>query len=277
MEKFLEILKYLLLGLIQGITEPLPISSSGHMLILDSAFNNLIPPEAMNNFQILMNAASLLAIIIFYKDFLKEILSGSYRFLFKKEKEEAPRFRYLLMILLASVPAGAVGVVVKALELDRYFTNIVCVAICLFITSLLLFYVHKEAPKLTREEITPKDALFMGAGQAIGLLPGISRSGITSSFGIANGLKTEAAFRFSFMMYIPASLGATLLGVLDLSREDKINVIGCAAGFVASFLGTYFAVKFFFRLLRKNNLKYFAFYCLAMSIILAVLIAAGIF
>lgn len=275
MDKFLEILKFILLGLIQGITEPLPISSSGHMLILDSLFKNFIPAEAMNNFQILMNTASLVAIIFYYKDFLREILSGSYRYLFQKRQEEAHRFRYLLLILLASVPAAIIGAAIKILDLDRHFTNIVCVAICLFITALLLFYVHKQN-QLTREEIKPNDAVLMGFGQAIGLLPGISRSGITASFGIANGITTEAAFRFSFMMYIPASIGAAVLGFFELTRETNINYFGYAAGFVASFLGTYFAVKFFFKLLRKKNLIYFAFYCMAISLLLFLMMIAGI-
>ena len=275
MDKFLEILKFILLGLIQGITEPLPISSSGHMLILDSLFKNFIPAEAMNNFQILMNTASLVAIIFYYKDFLREILSGSYRYLFQKRQEEAHRFRYLLLILLASVPAAIIGAAIKILDLDRHFTNIVCVAICLFITALLLFYVHRQN-QLTREEIKPNDAVLMGFGQAIGLLPGISRSGITASFGIANGITTEAAFRFSFMMYIPASIGAAVLGFFELTRETNINYFGYAAGFVASFLGTYFAVRFFFKLLRKKNLIYFAFYCMAISLLLFLMMIAGI-
>lgn len=275
MDKFLQILKFILLGLIQGITEPLPISSSGHMLILDSLFKNFIPAEAMNNFQILMNTASLVAIIFYYKDFLREILSGSYRYLFQKRQEEAHRFRYLLLILLASVPAAIIGAAIKILDLDRHFTNIVCVAICLFITALLLFYVHKQN-QLTREEIKPNDAVLMGFGQAIGLLPGISRSGITASFGIANGITTEAAFRFSFMMYIPASIGAAVLGFFELTRETNINYFGYAAGFIASFLGTYFAVRFFFKLLRKKNLIYFAFYCMAISLLLFLMMIAGI-
>lgn len=276
MDQIWEFIKYILLGLVQGVTEPLPISSSGHMIIFDSIFNNVVPVRAMNNFQIIVNAASLIAIIIYYRAFLKEILVGSYQYIFQKNKNEADKFHYLLLVLIASVPAGILGVIIKVLELDHYFTNIVCVAICLFITGLLLYYVHKQTPYLTRENLNWKDALFMGTGQAIGLLPGISRSGITSSFGITNGIKVEAAFRFSFMMYIPASIGATVLGIFDLSKDKNINATGYIGAFFASLIGTYFAVKFFFKLLKKRNLKYFAYYCLAVSITLLILIFAGV-
>ncbi|MGI6768153.1 MAG: undecaprenyl-diphosphate phosphatase [Bacilli bacterium] len=276
MDQFWNIIKYILLGLVQGVTEPLPISSSGHMIIFDSIFDNVVPFEAMNNFQIIVNTASLIAIIIYYRGFLKEILVGSFQYLFRKNKSEATKFHYLLLVLIASVPAGIVGLIIKTLEFDHYFTNIVCVAICLFITGLLLYYVHKQTPYLTRENLNWKDALFMGTGQAIGLLPGISRSGITSSFGITNGIKVETAFRFSFMMYIPASIGATFLGIFDLSKEENINVLGYIGAFLASFIGTYFAVKFFFKLLKKRNLKYFAYYCFAVSSILLILIFAGV-
>jgi undecaprenyl-diphosphatase len=276
MDTLWEFIKYILLGLVQGFTEPLPISSSGHMIIFDEIFNNIVPPQAMNNFQIIVNTASLIAIIIYYRSFLKETLAGSWKYLFKDDKEEKKKFQYLMLIILASIPAAIVGVIIKALELDHYFTNIVCVAICLFITGLLLFYVHNQAPTAKRENLNWKDALFMGSGQAVGLLPGISRSGITSSFGISKGINVEAAFRFSFMMYIPASIGATFLGILDITREDNINIAGYIGAFFASLIGTYIAVKLFFRLLKKRNLKYFAYYCLFVSITIFILIITGV-
>lgn len=278
MDNFLEILKYIVIGLVQGITEPLPISSSGHMIIIDAAFGQVIPIAAMNNFQIIVNFASLLAIIFFYRKLIKELIVGSFKFIFKKDPEEKPKFQYLLLVLIASIPAAIVGIIIKTFDLDIYYTNIVCVAICLFITGLLLLYVHHQAAGATREEINWKDSLIMGAGQTIGLLPGISRSGITTSFGITNGVSITAAFRFSFMMYIPASLGATLLGVLDLNKEvNQGNPIGYIGAFIASLIGTYFAIKAFFKIIRNKNLKYFGFYCLFVSILVAILILTGVF
>ncbi|MDD4000651.1 MAG: undecaprenyl-diphosphate phosphatase [Bacilli bacterium] len=272
MNNFWEFFKYLLLGLVQGFTEPLPISSSGHMIIVDHFFNNIIAPEAMNNFQIIVNTASLIAIIFYYRSFLKEILVGSWNYLFYQTKEDKEKFNYLVLIVLASIPAGIVGLIIKIYELDHYFSNIVCVAICLFITGLLLFYVHKHSSNSSSDKITWKDALFMGGGQAIGLLPGISRSGITSSFGISRGITVSSAFRFSFMMYIPASIAATILGLLDITNESRVNIPGYIGAFITSMIATYIAVRLFFKLLKKGNLKYFAYYCLIIASILIILL-----
>src|SRR5690554_1974289 len=105
MENIIEFLKYLALGLIQGITEPLPISSSGHMVILDSIFGEVISSAAMNNFQIIVNFASLLAIIFFYRKLLKELISGSIDYVFKKDQSKKPKFLYIVYVLIASIPA----------------------------------------------------------------------------------------------------------------------------------------------------------------------------
>jgi undecaprenyl-diphosphatase len=279
MENVWEIIKYTIIGLIQGITEPLPISSSGHMIIADEIFGQLLPANAMNNFQIIVNMASLIAIIIYYRSLLKELLVGSWNYVFKREEADKEKFHYVLMIIIASIPAGIVGFMIKILELDNYYTNIVCVAICLFITGLLLLYIHHQAVDATRDTITWRDSIWMGVGQSIGLLPGISRSGITTSFGIANKVSLNAAFRFSFMMYIPASIGATAMGFWDLTKESSFygNPLGYVFAFAASLVGTYFAITIFFKLIRNRNLKYFGFYCLIVSVIVAILILTGVF
>lgn len=281
MDSFIEFIKYIILGLVQGITEPLPISSSGHMIIVDSAFGNIIDPSAMNNFQIIVNFASLIAIIIYYRSLIKDIIVGSYKYLFKKSREDKHHFTYFLLVILASIPAGIVGIIIKLYDLDKYYTNILCVGISLFITGLLLLYVHYNANDNPREEITWKDSLLMGSAQVIGLIPGISRSGVTTSFGITNKVSIEAAFRFSFMMYIPASLGAGFLGIIDIATNGGgavvANPLGLFAAFIASLLGTYFAIKLFFKLIKNKNLRYFAYYCISVSILVLILIATGVF
>lgn len=273
MIEIIEILKYIALGLIQGITEPLPISSSGHMVILDSIFGEVVPKDAMNNFQIIVNFASLLAIIFFYRKLLIVLIKGSIDFVFKKDKEKKPKFMYLVYVIIATIPAGIVGVIIKLFDLDKYITNITVVGICLFITGLLLLYIHSIASYATREEVTLKDSLFMGFAQVIGLLPGISRSGVTSSFGVSNKLSLISALRFSFMMYIPASIGALLIGFYDILKDGigSGNIIGYIGAFFASLFGTYFAINLFFKLVKNKNLKYFGYYCIAVSTIVIVL------
>lgn len=277
----IELLKYLALGLIQGITEPLPISSSGHMIILNSTFGNVLTENNMNNFQIITNFASLLAIMFFYRKLVKEIIVGSWAFVFKKEKENKKDFLYFLYIIIATIPAGIVGIIIKIYSLDSYFTNILCVGICLFITGNLLLFIHHRAPNANREEITLKDSLLMGGAQVIALLPGISRSGITTSFAVNNKVQLEKAFRFSFMMYIPASIGAAFIGAYDLLKHSNegqnIFIAGYVGAFIVSLLGTYFAISLFLKLIKNRNLQYFAYYCLIVSVIVFILIAFNVF
>ncbi|HHZ18657.1 MAG TPA: undecaprenyl-diphosphate phosphatase [Acholeplasmataceae bacterium] len=275
----IEFLKYLALGLIQGLTEPLPVSSSGHMVILNSVFGKILADSDMNNFQIITNFASLFAIIFYYRSLIGEIVTGSWRYLFKKDKERKKDFRFLLYVIIATIPAGVAGIVIKLLDLDVYYTNIVCVGICLFITGSLLLYTHSIAPQADREEITLKDSLLMGGAQVIGLLPGISRSGVTTAFGVTNKVKLDKAFRFSFMMYIPASVGAAAIGVYDLAKHGSggsIFIPGYIGAFIISLVATYFALWLFFKLIKNRNLKYFGYYCLAVSIIVMALVATGV-
>lgn len=280
MSEFIEFLKYLALGLIQGITEPLPISSSGHMVILDSIFGEVVPSEAMNNFQIIVNFASLLAIIFFYRKIILELLIGSVDYVFKKDQEKKSKFTYVLYVIIATIPAGIAGIIIKLTKFDEVITNIFVVGIALFITGLLLLYIHGIAKDATREEVNLKDSLLMGSAQVIGLIPGISRSGVTTSFGVSNRLSLISALRFSFMMYIPASIGAVTIGIYDLSKNgfgEVGSLPGYIGAFFASLFGTYFAINLFFKLVKNKNLKYFAYYCLSVSVVVLILIAFGVF
>ena len=281
MNEFLEFLKYLALGLVQGFTEPLPISSSGHMVIVDAIFGNVLSASAMNNFQIIVNLASLIAIIVYFRKRLGELIAGTWNYLFKGKKEEKPSFVYVLLIILATIPAGIIGLTIKILDLDTYYTNILVVGICLFITGLLMLLLVRFSKNATRETVTWQDALWMGGAQVIGLLPGISRSGVTSTCGVGNKLSLDKAFRFSFMMYIPASLAAAVMGIADLITEggsgEPVFVPGYIGAFVASLIATYIAVSFFFKLIKNKNIRYFGYYCLIVSVIVLILIATGVF
>ena len=283
MNEFFEFLKYVILGLVQGFTEPLPISSSGHMLIFDSIFGKVLTEAAMNNFQIVVNFASLIAIMFYYRNLLKELVVGSWNFIFKKQQEDKSKFVYAVLILIASIPAGIAGLTIKIFSLEVYFTNILFVGICLFITGNLLLFIHHAAKDATRDEVTWKDSLYMGFGQIIALLPGISRSGMTSSVGVANKLSLEKALRFSFMMYIPASIAAALVGFVDiyqsneLMRGDYVTISGYIGAFFASLIATYIAINLFFKLVKNKNLKYFGYYCISVSVIVLGLILFGVF
>lgn len=282
MEKLVEFIKYILLGLVQGVTEPLPVSSSGHMVIFDQIFGKVITQESMNNFQIAVNFASLIAIIIYYRQLIKQLIIGCWQYLVKKNENEKPSFLYVIYIILATIPAGIIGLVIKLNDWDQYYTNILVVGFSLMITGLLLLFISKKQNQALREDITWKDALLMGGAQVIGLLPGISRSGVTSSFGVANHLKLDKALRFSFMMYIPASIAAALLGLYDLINPESASTEpvfwgGYLGGFIASLIGTYLSISLFFKIVKHKNIKYFGFYCLGLALVVLSLIALGVF
>lgn len=255
-------IKYVLLGLIQGITEPLPISSSGHLQIFKSIFK--LHVEGDINFDIFVNFGSLIAIIFYYRVFLKEILGGALSYVFKKNKDKKEDFMYCVYVVIATIPAGITGLLLKD-KIDSTFSTLLSVGICLFITGLLLLFIHSQAKHATNEKITLKTSILMGFAQIIGLLPGISRSGSTTSFGVVNNTELKSALRFSFMMYIPISIASLFLGIFDLDPNNTYFP-GYLGAFIASILGTYFAIKYFFKLVQKDNLKYFGYYCLIISI-----------
>jgi undecaprenyl-diphosphatase len=264
-----QFIRYVLLGLVQGITEPLPISSSGHLIIFKNIFGVSMDNEI--NFNIIVNFGSLLAILFYYRLFLKDIIVGAWTYLFKKNKEGYPDFIYCVLIIVATIPAGIAGLLLKDI-IDARFSTLLSVGICLFITGMLLIFIQTIAKRANTNKITLKSSLLMGCAQIIGLLPGISRSGVTTSFGVVNKVELDKALRFSFMMYIPISIASMVLGIYDLN----INIIyipGFIAAFFMSMIGTYFAIKFFFKLVKKDNFKYFGYYCLLVSISVLIYLA----
>lgn len=275
MDKFLEFLKYLLLGLVQGITEPLPISSSGHTLIFKQIFN--LENTLDNNFNTIVNFGSFIAIVIFYRVLILDTVKGCTKYVFKKNKEYKKDFSFFLMIVIATIPAVIFGLIMKITSFDDFLDNILTVGIGLMITGLLLLFIDKKEKKTVYDSVTYSTALLMGLSQVVGLVPGISRSGSTTSIGVIRKLKLKEALSFSFMMYLPASLGAFILGLSELVNTPDVFVIGYIGAFIASVIGTYFSIKLFFKLVQKNNLKYFGYYCICISLIVLLLICFNVF
>lgn len=264
----IDFLKYVLLGLVQGITEPLPISSSGHLLI----FNNLFKINIADiNFNIIVNFASLIAIVYYYRDFLKAIICGAWNYLFKKDKSKVNDFMYIIYVIIATIPAGVAGLLLKD-TIDSKFSSLLSVGISLFITGLLLNLIHYLSKRKNTTNMTLRASILMGFAQVIGLFPGISRSGVTTSFGVMDKVELEKALRFSFMMYIPVSIASLFLGLMDIDFHN-IYIPGYIGAFIASLVGTYIAINLFFKLVKKDNLKYFGYYCLVISSMLLIYLA----
>lgn len=266
-----ELLLYLFIGLVQGLVEPLPISSSGHMVIFEYIFKITFSDL---NFKIFVNLASFLAITFYYRKFIKEIIKDFFSYIFNKNKrkETKEKFMYVIFVIIACIPSGIVGILFKD-YIEKYLSSILTVALSLLFTSIILFILSKLTKNNKNEEkLNAKKSISIGLSQIIGLIPGISRSGITTFMGVNKKLSLEEALKFSFIMYLPTSIGATLLSLIsDNSIIESFNYLYIVS-FISSFIGTYLGISLFFKSIKKNNFKFFAIYLLIISTIILFII-----
>lgn len=257
---------YLVLGIIQGFTEPIPVSSSGHLVIFQNLFNLAVLDDL--NFSIFANFGSLIAIIIIFREDIIKIIKDFFTYLKTKEEKYKSNFRYALFIIVATIPAGIMGLLFNDL-IEEYMSNVKYIGVALLITALFLFLIRNFEGKKDDKEMTWKDAIKVGLFQMVALLPGISRSGATIVGGMFSGLKRDTAFKFSFMLYIPISLATMVLGVTDVvSTGISSNlIIGYLVGMLAAFIVTYYATKWFRNIMIKGKLIYFVYYCLIVGIL----------
>jgi len=256
------LLKYLFLGFVQGFTEPLPISSSGHLVLFQEMLS--LSLEDLN-FEIIVNLGSLFAIVFLFRHDLLRLIKHDALFLKTKKDEYKQDFIYSLLLILAVIPAGIVGLFLKD-WIEDSFKNVLTVGLSLLITALALYVVQKESTENTKEEISTKDAITIGLFQVFSLLPGISRSGSTMVGGLSRKIRFEDVMRFSFLLYIPISIATMVLAVRDIDTST-IYITGYIGAFFVSLITTYFSVLWFFRLVRKGNLIYFAYYCAVVGLL----------
>jgi len=260
MDKLILILKYIFFGAIQGITETLPISSSGHLVIL----NKLLKLESGNDltFEILLHFGSLIAIVYFYRKTILELFQHFFSHLFKKGNY-ATDYKYAWLLVLASVPAGLLGFIFKDM-LSEHLTSLLTVGIALLVTATVLFMISRM-PKGNKEkaDMTWKDALFIGFIQAMAIIPGISRSGSTVSASLYRKLNIDNALKFSFLLFIPVALGATLLDVIHFIKNPTTPdlLIPYILAFLTSIIFTYISLNIFIEIIKKGKLSYFSIYC----------------
>lgn len=260
----MELLKYILLGFIQGLTETIPVSSSGHLLILKTLLDVNVDFDSI---AILTNLGSLIAIVILFFDDIKELFKCFFRYLKSKNKIYKEDYKYCWMIVLGCIPAGLMGLVVAKLELfDKIENNVKIVGISLIITSILLFIIRNFKGKKEDNQIGVKEALTVGCMQILGLFPGISRSGSTIVGGMFAGLKRNVAFKYSFMLYIPLSIAATGLEILDLNFSASLIFYYLVAIFVSCIV-TLLVTKWFRRIVNNGKLIYFSIYCFIVGLL----------
>ena len=265
----LDLLKFIFLGFVQGITEPIPVSSSGHLLI----FQKLVGQINNIDFEILAtitNLGSFLAILFIFRKDIIRLFKGFFGYFGSKDKKLYNDYKYCFYIIIATIPAGIMGLVVTKLDLfDFLEKNIKFVGVTLLITALFLFIIRNFKGRKEDEDITFKDAIIIGIFQVIALIPGISRSGATIVGGMFRKLKRETAFNFSFILYIPISLATTILGLKDLvgANLEFTTILLYFISMVVAFIFTYIGTKWFRKIVREGKLIYFTIYCLIVGIL----------
>jgi len=261
------IIKALILGLIQGISEFLPISSSGHLSIAGRLMGFDPEADSLLSFNILLHVATLAAVFIVYRNDIWEMIKaffGMCKDLFTGKGLRLKEFLYrrlIVMLIVATLPATVAAFVLGDIIENPELWQI---GIFLIITAILLFLSEKLAGGNTNlEKMSSKRAFGVGCFQALGTLPGISRSGSTIVGGLFCGLDKKTAVRFSFLMSIPAILGALVLDIKDIftAPSQTLSFLPVAVGMITAALSGYFAIKFLLRLVEKSKLSYFSIYC----------------
>lgn len=256
----MEIIDAIILGIIQGLTEFLPVSSSGHLELGKAILgDNSIPEESLLFTVILHFATAISTIVVFRKD-IWDLIKGVLKFEWNED------LQFVTKIALSMVPAVIVGLFFEE-QLEQLFGgNILLVGCMLLVTAALLFLADKA--KNTTKKVTFKNALIIGFAQAIAMLPGISRSGATISTSVLLGNDKTKAARFSFLMVVPLIFGKIAKDVLsgDLTY-DSSNFTALSVGFLAAFISGLFACTWMIKLVKKSKLSYFAIYCIVVGLI----------
>ena len=253
----------ILLGIIQGLTEFLPVSSSGHLeittFILEHFGSEGLPEENIL-MTVVLHAATALSTLFIFRDEVGQIFRGLLQFKWNEE------FRFSLKIIISMVPAAVVGVLFDE-QIDALFGGrILLVGSMLIVTGLLLFVADKA--KNTTQSVSFGQSLIIGIAQAIAILPGISRSGATISTSVILGIDREKAARFSFLMVVPLIFGKMAKDILSGEMaSESAAVIPLIAGFVAAFITGLIACKWMISLVKKSQLKYFSYYCFTIGIL----------
>ena len=250
-------LQALVLGIIQGLTEYLPVSSSGHLAI-GSALFGMQDPEANLAFTVAVHIATVLSTLVILWREIDWILKGLFKFEMNAET------KYFLNIIVSMIPVGIVGVFFKDKVEEVFGEGLLVVGCCLLVTALLLVFSYYAKPR-QRDHISMKDAFIIGLAQAVAVLPGLSRSGSTIATGLLLGNKKESLAQFSFLMVIPPILGEALLDVVKAVKGDAnafggIDALPLIVGFVAAFVSGCVACKWMINIVKRGKLIWFGEY-----------------
>ena len=250
----------LILGLVQGLTEYLPVSSSGHLAIGSTLFG--IDSEDNLSFIIVVHIATVFSTLVILWKEISWLFKGLFRF---KMNDET---RYIIHIIVSMIPVGIIGVFFKDYVKAIFGSGLLIVGLMLLLTALLLTFSYYARPR-QKEKISLKDAFIIGVAQACAVMPGLSRSGSTIATGLLLGNKKENMAQFSFLMVIPPILGEALLNIIKMvsgsgdSIASDLPATALIIGFLAAFISGCLACKWMINLVKRGKLIYFAIYCVA--------------
>ena len=256
----MDVLDAIILGIVQGLTEFLPVSSSGHLELGKAILGDQSIPEESLLFTVVLHFATALSTIVVFRKEVLEIFKGIFQF---KWNEEA---QFSVKILVSMIPATMIGLFMEE-ELEMFFGGMIqLVGFMLVVTALLLYFADRARD--TNNKVSYWNAFIIGISQAIAILPGISRSGATISTSVLLGVDKTRAARFSFLMVVPLIIGKIIKDVLsgELSMQSE-GIVTMSVGFVAAFVAGLVACTWMIKLVRQSKLTYFAIYCLVVGIL----------
>ena len=264
-------LEALIAGIIQGITEFLPVSSTGHLIIFQTFAGS--EDASYLAFNVFLHMATLVSVfVVFHKDvwmLIREFFTAIYDICRGKPNFKTPERRFLLMVIIGTIPAVFVGAGYKLLGMDSVLDNIFVVAVMLIFTAVLMFTIDRfKEGKYSIENAPLNSALTVGLMQAVAILPGLSRSGSTIFGGRFSGLKKDFAIKYSFILSIPAILGAEILILIGVARSGEpldINVFSWVIGFIAAAIFGIIAIRLIRLLIIHDKFYIFGIYCLFAS------------
>ena len=269
----MDIFQAIIIGLVQGLTEFLPVSSSAHLIFAQQALG---VADVGLAFDVLLHVGTLVAVLVYFYDDILNMIKGFFLSLidlkegkFISEIKKDPYKKLAWLQILATIPVGVVGVLFNDI-VEEMFTGLTIPAFLLLITGCLLYTSQRmNSGRIDVKNMTLKEALIMGCGQAIAVLPGLSRSGTTIAAGLFAGLDKEFAAKFSFILSISAILGAAVFQLKDLSGGN-VEIGACIAGFVVAVISGYFAISVLLKIVREKSLDIFAYYCWIVGIVVLV-------
>ena len=250
----MSVVEAIILGIIQGLTEFLPVSSSGHLELTQALFGNQNNAEGNLLFTIVVHGATALATLVVFRADVWSIVRGLFQF----TNNESAQFS--VRIVLSMIPAALIGYFFEDTISNQFFGNTLLVGLMLWVTAGLLYIADK--PTQNRANVSLSNAWWIGIAQAFAILPGISRSGATIAISLLLGVARDRAARFSFLMVVPLIFGSMVKKILDGGFEQEVvSISPILAGFVAAFISGYLACRWMIALVKRSQLRYFAYYC----------------